>query len=48
MYSSHKGMRDVALFSIVNTEWPDIKARLEQRLYKRYIDPTNEGEAEHG
>lgn len=32
MYSAHKGPRDVALFSILATEWPQIKARLEQRL----------------
>jgi RimJ/RimL family protein N-acetyltransferase len=31
--SAHKGVRDVALFSIVDTEWPQVKAGLEQRLY---------------
>lgn len=35
MYSSHRGARDIALFSIIDCEWPDIKARLEQRLYNR-------------
>jgi RimJ/RimL family protein N-acetyltransferase len=45
MYSSHKGARDIALFSMIDIEWPNIKARLEQRLYKRNIDPTIEGEA---
>jgi N-acetyltransferase len=33
MLSSHKGVRDVALFSIIDSEWPQVKARLEQRLY---------------
>jgi RimJ/RimL family protein N-acetyltransferase len=31
--SAHKGVRDLALFSIIDAEWPDIKTRLEQRLY---------------
>ncbi len=48
MYSAQKGARDIALFSIIDVEWPDIKARLEQRLYKRNTDPTNEGAAQHG
>jgi RimJ/RimL family protein N-acetyltransferase len=33
MRSAHKGARDVAIFSIIDSEWPQIKARLEQRLY---------------
>jgi N-acetyltransferase len=33
MWSPHKGARDVAIFSIVDAEWPQVKARLEQRLY---------------
>jgi RimJ/RimL family protein N-acetyltransferase len=33
MLSSHKGTRDVALFSIIDTEWPLVKVQLEQRLY---------------
>jgi N-acetyltransferase len=33
MRSPHKGVRDVALFSIIDAEWPQVKARLEQRLY---------------
>ncbi len=32
MFSRHAGMRDVALFSIVASEWPRVKARLQQRL----------------
>jgi RimJ/RimL family protein N-acetyltransferase len=33
MRSAHKGARDLAIFSIIDSEWPQIKARLEQRLY---------------
>jgi N-acetyltransferase len=33
MRSAHKGARDVAIFSIIDSEWPQVKARLEQRLY---------------
>jgi len=33
MLSAHKGVRDLALFSIIDSEWPQVKARLEQRLY---------------
>jgi RimJ/RimL family protein N-acetyltransferase len=33
MLSSHRGVRDVALFSIIDTEWLQVKAQLEQRLY---------------
>jgi N-acetyltransferase len=39
MYSPHKSARDIALFSIIDGEWPGIKARLEQRLYKRNTEP---------
>jgi RimJ/RimL family protein N-acetyltransferase len=48
MYSAHKGARNIALFSIIDVEWPDIKARLEQRLYQRNTDPMNEGDAQRG
>ena len=34
MSSPHKGARDIALFSIIDREWPEVKARLEQRLYR--------------
>lgn len=30
--SSHKGLRDLVLFSIIDTEWPDVKVALEQKL----------------
>jgi RimJ/RimL family protein N-acetyltransferase len=33
MLSPHKGVRDVAIFSIIDSEWPQMKAQLEQRLY---------------
>jgi len=33
MRSAHKGTRDVAIFSIIESEWPEVKARLEARLY---------------
>jgi N-acetyltransferase len=32
MVSSHKGARDVMLFSIIDAEWPDVKADLEKML----------------
>jgi N-acetyltransferase len=35
MLSAHAGVRDLALFSIIAAEWPDVKARLEQRLYSQ-------------
>jgi RimJ/RimL family protein N-acetyltransferase len=31
--SAHKGVRDLAIFSIIDSEWPQVGARLEQRLY---------------
>ena len=40
MSSPHKGARDIALFSIIDREWPDIKARLELRLYRRNTHST--------
>ena len=40
MSSPHKGARDIALFSIIDREWPGIKVRLEQRLYRRMIHST--------
>jgi RimJ/RimL family protein N-acetyltransferase len=30
--SSHRGVRDIVLFSIVDSEWPEVKANLEERL----------------
>jgi RimJ/RimL family protein N-acetyltransferase len=30
--SGHKGLRDLVLFSIIDTEWPEVKAALEQKL----------------
>lgn len=30
--SSHKGVRDLALFSIIDTEWPEVKASLQKKL----------------
>ena len=30
--SSHKGARDLVLFSIVDSEWPEVKANLEEKL----------------
>ena len=30
--SSHKGVRDLVLFSIVDSEWPEVKANLEKKL----------------
>lgn len=33
MFSPHKGVRDVAIFSIIDSEWPQVKAQLERRLY---------------
>ena len=30
--SSHKGVRDLILFSIVDSEWPEVKANLEKKL----------------
>ena len=38
----HKDARDIALFSIINVEWPDLKTRLEQRLYKWILASTSE------
>lgn len=35
MWSAHKGVRDVAILSIIDAEWPQVKAGLEQRLYNR-------------
>jgi RimJ/RimL family protein N-acetyltransferase len=32
MTSGHKGARDLILFSIIDTEWPEVKANLEGRL----------------
>ena len=40
MFSPHKGARDIALFSIIDREWPEIKARLEQRFYRRTTHST--------
>jgi N-acetyltransferase len=48
MYSPHKGAWDVAIFSLIDVEWPGIKARLEQRLYNRNTDPTIEREEQRG
>jgi len=33
MHSAHKGARDVAIFSIIDADWPALKVRLEARLY---------------
>jgi hypothetical protein len=33
MHSEHRGPRDVAVYGIVEADWPAVKARLEQRLY---------------
>jgi N-acetyltransferase len=41
MRSPHKGVRDIALFSIIDTEWPQVKARLERRLYAERSDPAS-------
>jgi RimJ/RimL family protein N-acetyltransferase len=30
--SEHKGARDMALFSIIDTEWPEVKTNLESKL----------------
>ncbi|HST20082.1 MAG TPA: GNAT family protein [Blastocatellia bacterium] len=35
MVSDHKGTRDLALFSIIDTEWPEVKANLERKLTSR-------------
>lgn len=35
MVSDHKGARDLALFSIIDTEWPEVKANLERKLASR-------------
>lgn len=32
--STHKGVRDLALFSIIDREWPEIKANLEKKLQR--------------
>jgi len=40
MSSPHKGARDIALFSIIDRQWPDIKARLELRFYRRNTHST--------
>jgi RimJ/RimL family protein N-acetyltransferase len=32
MISSHKGVRDLALFSMIDSEWPQVKAHLEKKL----------------
>ena len=35
MVSDHKGARDLTLFSIIDTEWPEVKANLERKLTSR-------------
>jgi N-acetyltransferase len=35
MISSHKGVRDLALFSILDREWPAVKAGLQAKLQRR-------------
>ena len=35
MVSRHKGIRDLAVFSIIDAEWPEVKARLEAKLNYR-------------
>lgn len=32
MFSEHAGSRDIALYSIVRADWPDVKARLAERF----------------
>ncbi|MEN3335348.1 MAG: N-acetyltransferase [Blastocatellia bacterium] len=32
--SNHKGVRDLALFSIIDREWPEVKANLEKMLQR--------------
>jgi RimJ/RimL family protein N-acetyltransferase len=32
--SRHKSMRDLSLFSIIDSEWPAVKADLRQKLYR--------------
>lgn len=32
MFSAHAGSRDIALYSIVRSDWPDVKARLAERF----------------
>ena len=32
MMSGHKGARDLILFSIIDTEWPEVRANLERKL----------------
>jgi N-acetyltransferase len=32
--STHKGVRDLALFSIIDREWPEVKANLEKKLQR--------------
>jgi RimJ/RimL family protein N-acetyltransferase len=32
MMSGHRGARDLILFSIIDTEWPEVKSNLESRL----------------
>lgn len=32
--STHKGVRDIALFSIIDREWPEVKAGLEKKLQR--------------
>jgi RimJ/RimL family protein N-acetyltransferase len=34
MISNHKGVRDLALFSIIDREWPGVKANLEKMLQR--------------
>jgi hypothetical protein len=35
MFSEHAGSRDIALYSIIRAEWPDVRARLAQRFGER-------------
>lgn len=32
MMSDHKGARDLVLFSVIDSEWPEVKANLERKL----------------
>lgn len=36
MVSGHKGVRDVVLFSIIDSEWPAVKAELEAKLRREW------------
>jgi hypothetical protein len=40
MHSAHRGPRDLAVYSILDAEWPAVKSRLERLLHAR---PANEG-----